>query len=311
MSEFNKKIAVIIPCYNESIVIADVVARFKLTLPTASIYVYDNASKDNTKEVALNAGAIVRSEPRPGKGNVVRRMFSDIDADIYVMADGDGTYEIEKTPVLIDKLVTDHLDMVIGARVEKTKDDEYATYRFGHRLGNRLFTGLIRKLFGKSFEDVFSGFRVFSKRFVKSFPAASRGFEIETELSVHSLELRLPTAEISTYYDKRPEGSHSKLNSYRDGFKILFRIMVLVKEVRPFFFFTMLALFLTIISLLLFTPVFIDYLHTGMVARFPTAIFAMGLMILASLSFFSGLILDSVARGKREIKRLFYLMVRD
>lgn len=301
------KLAVLIPCHNEAFAIANVIDDFKQALPHSTIYVYDNNSSDNTSEIAKAHGAIVRFEKNKGKGNVVRRMFSDIDADIYVLADGDNTYEAKKAPELIERLLDAHLDMVIGSRVENHQCDKYATYRLGHRFGNILFSKLIAKLFGKQFKDVFSGFRVFSRRFVKSFPASARGFDIETEFNIHCLELRLPTAEIETQYGARPLGSHSKLNSVKDGFKILLRIVVLLKEVRPLLFFGSIFLLLAAISCLLFLPVFLDYLHTGLVQRFPTVILSTGIMLLGFMSLACGLILDNVCRMRREIKRFVYL----
>src|SRR3990167_11447668 len=304
------KLAILIPCYNEALAIANVIREFKQALPHSTIYVYDNHSSDNTSEIAKAHGAIVRFEKNKGKGNVVRRMFADIDADIYVMVDGDNTYEAKKAPELIAKLVDDHLDMVVGSRTETPIDDKYATYRLGHRFGNSLFSNMIARLFGKQFKDVFSGYRVFSRRFVKSFPASSRGFDIETELTIHSLELRLPTAEIETHYGARPAGSTSKLNSYRDGFKILMRILLLLKEVRPLLFFGSIFVILAVISCVLFAPVFIDYLNTDLVQRFPTAILSTGIMLLAFMSLTCGIILDNVCRARREMKRFFYLNVK-
>lgn len=303
------KIAVLVPCHNEALSIKKVIGDFRRALPAAEIYVYDNNSTDNTREVALNAGAIVRQESRKGKGNVVRRMFSDIDADAYLLVDGDDTYDSTMAPKLIEMLTTQQLDMVVATRSEKPMDEKYQTYRFGHRFGNSLFTFLIGRLFGKAFTDVFSGYRAFSKKFVKSFPALSEEFEIETELTVHSLELRMPTAEIETFYQSRPEGSVSKLRSYRDGTKILLKILALLKEVRPLFFFGCISIFFCLISLILFYPILIEYLHTGLVRRFPTAILSTGLMLIASMSLVCGVILDSVAKGKKEIKRLIYLNV--
>ena len=300
-------IVVLIPCYNEAATIVDVVTQFKKVLPNCTLYVYDNASTDNTASIAMKAGAVVKHEENRGKGNVVRRMFADIDADIYVMVDGDNTYDANRAPELIQVLIDRQLDMVVGSRQEKSHVDKNAVYRFGHRIGNQFFSYLIAKLFGRQFQDVFSGYRVFSRRFVKSFPAMSHGFDIETELTIHSLELRLPTAEIPTAYGARPQGSTSKLNSYKDGFKILMRIFLLLKSTRPLLFFTSIFIVLFMISILLFTPVFIDYLHTGLVARFPTAIFSASVMLLAFLSLGCGLILDNVCHARREMKRLFYL----
>jgi len=303
----NLSIAILVPCYNEAITIASVIHTFKKTIPNSQIYIYDNNSTDDTAAIAKENGAIVKKELNKGKGHVVRRMFADVEADIYVLVDGDNTYDAKKLPEMIRKLVEDDLDMVIGSRVEKIAPDKYAVYRLGHRLGNSLFTNLIGNLFGKKFNDVFSGYRVFTRRFVKSFPAMSRGFEIETELTIHSLELRLPSTEIPTEYGARPTGSASKLNSYRDGFKILMRILLLLKEVRPLLFFGALFVFLATLSFLVFLPVLIDYIHTGLVERFPTAILSTGIMLLAFISLSCGIILDNVCRARRETKRFFYL----
>jgi glycosyltransferase involved in cell wall biosynthesis len=301
----SQRIAVIVPCYNEEVAIATVVEQFKAVLPTATIYVYDNASTDRTIEVARAAGAVVRSEPRKGKGNVVRRMFADVDADIYLMVDGDATYHAPTALEMIDRLTRENLDMVVGTR----KSEVEAAYRAGHQFGNRLFNWILETLFGSHFEDIFSGYRVFSRRFVKSFPAASSGFDVETELSVHALELAMPVSEIESPYGARPEGSASKLHTYRHGSMILWRIMILYKEVRPFQFFSGIAVVLALTSVLLAYPIIVTYIETGLVPRFPTAILATGLMILAFISITCGLILDSVRRGRRETKRLFYLQL--
>ena len=298
---------VLIPCHNEAMTIASVIQNFKSFLPDVIIYVYDNNSTDNTTEIAREHGAIVRSETNKGKGNVVRRMFADIESDIYVLVDGDNTYDASRAPELIHKLINDELDMVIGSRIESNSKDKYAVYRLGHRFGNSIFSKLIAQLFGKQFNDVFSGYRVFSRRFVKSFPASSRGFEIETELTIHSLELRLPTAEIPTHYGARPEGSISKLNSYRDGWKILVRILLLLKEVRPLLFFGCLFIILFCTSISLFIPILITYLHIHLVPRIPTAILSTGIMLLAFLCLTCGVILDNVCNARKEMKRLFYL----
>ena len=242
----SKKIAVLLPCYNEAAAISDVVKAFKASLPEADIYVYDNNSTDDTAEVAKNAGAIVRHETQKGKGNVIRRMFADINADIYLVADGDLTYDASAAPRLIEKLITDNLDMVVGTRIDNKQSD---IYRSGHRFGNTLFNRVVQFLFGNRFTDILSGYRVFSKRFVKSFPALSRGFDTEVELTIHSLELRLPVAEIPTEYAARPEGSESKLRSYRDGFRILLRILLMLKEARPLFFFGMIGLLFMLVSI--------------------------------------------------------------
>jgi glycosyltransferase involved in cell wall biosynthesis len=297
------RIAVLLPCYNEEAAIAQTVAGFRAALPTATIYVYDNNSKDRTIEVARAAGAIVRSERMQGKGNVVRRMFADVDADIYVMADGDATYDAEAAPQLVKRLIDEQLDMVVGSRL--TQHD--AAYRRGHVMGNKLLTGMLAKLFGRSFTDILSGYRVFSRRFVKSFPVLSGGFEIETEISVHALELRMPVGEVETRYFARPEGSASKLSTYSDGFRILNTIVTLYRIERPLLFFGAIGGLLALLALVLGIPLAITYYHTHLVPRLPTAIMATGLIILAALCFFAGLILDTVVRGRREVRRLAYL----
>jgi len=296
-------IAVLIPCYNEEAAIGRVVADFRAVLPDATIYVYDNNSRDRTAAAAGEAGAVVRHESLQGKGNVVRRMFADVEADVYVMVDGDDTYHAASAPGLVRKLLTEQLDMVNAARVTEVQ----AAYRPGHRFGNLMLTSLVVWVFGKRTADMLSGYRVFSRRFVKSFPALSGGFEIETELTVHALELRMPIAEVATPYKDRPAGSVSKLSTFKDGFRILFMIGKLVKEERPMEFFSLGALALAIISVVLAAPVFITYIETGLVPRLPTAILSTGLMILAFLALTSGLILDTVTRGRREIKRIAYL----
>ncbi len=303
MTIASQKIAVLVPCYNEEVAITTVIAQFRSALPAATIYVYDNASTDRTAEVAHAAGAVVRSEERKGKGNVVRRMFSDVDADVYLMVDGDSTYDAATAPRMIELLEKEHLDMVVGVRRSEVEQ----AYRSGHQFGNRLFNRILFTLFGSTFQDIFSGYRAFSRRFVKSFPAASTGFEIETELSVHALELAMPVREIDSPYGARPEGSESKLRTYKHGSMILLRILILYKEVRPFQFFSAIAFVLSVISVALVYPVFVTYVETGLVPRFPTAILATGLMILAFISITCGLILDSVRRARRETKRLFYL----
>ena len=297
------RIAVLLPCYNEEAAIAQTVIRFQAALPDADIYVYDNTSTDRTREVAAAAGAIVRAERMQGKGHVVRRMFADIEADIYVMADGDATYDAAAAPDLIRKLVDEQLDMVVGARQSEIEQ----AYRRGHRLGNRLFTGLLASLFGRTFSDIFSGYRVFSRRFAKSFPALSRGFETETEISVHALELAMPVAEIVTAYGVRPKGSQSKLSTWRDGWHIIRTIVHLFRIERPVVFYGSFGLAIAALAAVLAVPLAITYVQTGLVPRFPTAILATGLMILAALSFFTGLILDTVVRGRREVRRLHYL----
>lgn len=303
MSLVGGRIAVLVPCRNEEAAIAAVVHDFRHYLPTATVYVYDNGSTDETAQVARDAGALVFSEPLIGKGNVVRRMFADVEADIYVIVDGDGTYDASSAPRLIRLLVTNGLDMVNCARVST----ELSAYRPGHRLGNRLLTGLVAWVFGKRLSDMLSGYRVLSRRFVKSFPALSTGFEIETELTVHALELRAPIGELTAPYSSRPRGSSSKLHTVRDGFRILSVIVHLVKEERPLQFFTAGFGVLAAASLGLGIPVVTHFLATGLVGRLPTAVLATGLMILAFLSLFCGLILDTVTRGRRELKRLLYL----
>ncbi len=298
------QVAVLLPCYNEEAAVAQTVAGFRASLPDARIYVYDNNSTDRTREVAAAAGATVRTERMQGKGNVVRRMFADVEADVYVMADGDATYDPAAAPALVERLIEEQLDMVVGAR---RPDGEGEAYRRGHRLGNRLFTGLLASLFGRTFSDVFSGYRVFSRRFAKSFPALSRGFETETEISVHALELAMPVAEVETLYAARPEGSHSKLSTWSDGWRILKAIVHLYRIERPVLFYGSFALFLAALAVALAVPLVITWLETGLVPRFPTAILATGLMILAFLSFFTGLVLDTVVRGRREVRRLHYL----
>jgi glycosyltransferase involved in cell wall biosynthesis len=297
------RIAILLPCFNEEAAIGQTVAAFRAALPGASVYVYDNNSADRTRAVAAEAGAIVRDERMQGKGHVVRRMFADVEADVYVMADGDMTYDASAAPELVRRLVEERLDMVVGARKSEVEE----AYRRGHRLGNRLFTGLLAGLFGRSFTDIFSGYRVFSRRFVKSFPALSRGFETETEISVHALELAMPVAEVVTAYGARPEGSVSKLSTYRDGWRIARTILHLFRIERPVLFYGGFAAFLVALGLVLAVPLIVTYAETGLVPRFPTAILITGLMIVAALSFAVGLILDTVVRGRREVRRLAYL----
>jgi glycosyltransferase involved in cell wall biosynthesis len=297
------RIAVLVPCFNEEAAVAAVVNGFRKALPSAQVYVYDNNSKDRTAEVARAAGAEVRSERRQGKGHVVRRMFADIEADVYVLVDGDATYDAPSAPGMIERLVNDHLDMVVGLRV----DQEQAAYRPGHRTGNWLLTSFLSSVFGQAFTDILSGYRVFSRRFVKSFPVLSDGFEIETELTVHALELAMPVAEIETPYYARPEGSVSKLNTWRDGFRILGTIMRLYRSEKPLRFFTFIGLFLALVAIGLAIPLVVTYLEEGLVPRVPTAILSTGLMIVAVLSVSSGLVLDTVTRGRREMKLLNYL----
>jgi glycosyltransferase involved in cell wall biosynthesis len=305
LDEFTQAIvvAVLVPCHNEELTIERVVHDFQKSIPTAHIFVYDNCLTDNTAGIARAAGAIVRAEPWPGKGNVVRRMFGDIDADIYIMADGDATYDPSMAPKMIRILLQERLDMVVGTRSNVFNN----AHRTGHGFGNWIFNRLYRELFGPTFTDIFSGYRVFSRRFVKSFPAISSGFEIETEMSVHASQLRMPVAEIKTNYGAREEGSVSKLRTFRDAFRIFGTFLLLFKEIQPARFFGTIAFLLILFSLGLAYPVLETYLKTGLVPRFPTAILATGLMVLAAISLVSGLILDSVARGRLEYKRLIYL----
>jgi glycosyltransferase involved in cell wall biosynthesis len=297
------RIAVLLPCYNEAAAIGATVAAFRAALPDAAIYVYDNNSTDGTVDAARAAGALVRCERMQGKGHVVRRMFADVDADIYVLSDGDLTYDAAAAPALVARLIDEQLDMVVGAR----RSEVELAYRRGHRLGNQVLTGMLARLFGRSFTDILSGYRVFSRRFVKSFPVLSSGFEIETEISVHALELRMPVAEIVTAYAARPEGSESKLSTYRDGWRILSTILTLFRAERPVLFFGAIGCALLLVGIALSIPLALTYAATGLVPRLPTAILATGLAIVAFLCFFTGLILDTVVRGRREVRRLAYL----
>ncbi|MFL6764636.1 MAG: glycosyltransferase family 2 protein [Sphingomicrobium sp.] len=297
------KIAVLLPCYNEEAAIAATIAGFRKALPGATVYVYDNNSSDRTGEVAAKAGAVVRTERQQGKGHVVRRMFADIDADVYVIADGDLTYDPAAAPAMVDLLLAEQLDMVVGTRRHEAKD----AYRGGHVIGNKLFTGLLSGLFGRSFSDIFSGYRVFSRRFVKSFPVLSAGFEIETEISVHALELRMPVGEVETVYGARPAGSQSKLSTFSDGWRILRTIVTLYRVERPVLFYGAIGALLLAAAVLLSVDLVRTYLQTGLVPRIPTAILVTGMTIIAVLCFFAGLILDTVTRGRREVRRLAYL----
>jgi hypothetical protein len=298
-------VAVLIPCFNEAAAIGKVVEDFRRALPDAAIYVYDNNSSDSTIEVALASGAIVRSEELQGKGNVVRRMFADIEADVYVLVDGDDTYDASCAPILVETLLDGRLDMINGARVSEIKE----AFRPGHRLGNVMLTTVMAWTFGHRIKDMLSGYRVLSRRFVKSFPALASGFEIETELTVHALELRMAVAEVPTAYKERPPGSLSKLRTFRDGFRILKTIVVLIKEERPLQFFAALAGVLALAAAALAVPIVVTFVETGLVPRFPTAVLATGLMVLASLSLVCGLILDTVTRGRQEMKRMSYLSI--
>jgi glycosyltransferase involved in cell wall biosynthesis len=302
-SDQKPRVAVLVPCFNEEAAVARVVGDFRKALPGAVVYVYDNNSSDRTIAVAREAGAVVRKETRQGKGHVVRRMFADVDADVYVLVDGDATYDAPSAPKMIEQLVSERLDMVVGKRLEQST----ASYRPGHRVGNQLLTGFLWAVFGRAFADILSGYRVFSRRFVKSFPVLSDGFEIETELTVHALELALPLTEIDTPYFARPEGSFSKLNTWRDGFRILNTIFRLYRSERPLRFFTVIGIVLALLSIGLAVPLVITYFEYGVVPRLPTAVLSTGLMILAVLSISSGLVLDTVTRGRREMKLLAYL----
>jgi glycosyltransferase involved in cell wall biosynthesis len=297
------EIAVLIPCYNEELTIADVVTRFQAALPGATIHVFDNNSSDMTAPAARAAGAVVHRERRQGKGNVVRRMFADIEADIYVMADGDGTYPPEDAPQLVNTLLTEKADMVVGTRRGVTDD----AGRRGHAFGNRLFNGLYQVLFGNDFSDIFSGYRVFTRRFVKSFPAVSSGFEIETEMSVHASMLKLPVSEIALDYGRRPEGSESKLSTFRDGARILWMFAMLMKETRPARFFGSLAAAFLLAGVGFMLPVLWEYFLTGLVQRMPTWVMSIGMLVMSAVMMMAGLILDSVARGRAEQKRMHYL----
>jgi glycosyltransferase involved in cell wall biosynthesis len=299
------RIAVLIPCYNEAATVAAVVQGFKRRLPEADVFVFDNRSTDDTAQLAAAAGAKVRAVSLPGKGNVVRRMFADVEADVYVMADGDGTYDAEAVVVLVDKLLAEGLDMVVGSRVST----EAETYRAGHRFGNVLLTRAVGFLFGNTFTDMLSGYRVFSRRYVKSFPADASGFEIETELAVHALQSRMPVAEIATRYGVRPAGSVSKLNTWSDGLRVLMTIGGLYKSEKPLAFFSLGFLLCTLTAVMLAAPLFRVYLETGLVPRFPTAILCTGLVLLGVILLACGLILDTVTRGRKEAKRLAYLAI--
>src|SRR3954451_12041101 len=297
------RVAVLLPCHNEQAAVAETVSALRPALRAAKIYVYDNNSTDSTIDIAQAAGAVVRTERHQGKGYVVRRMFADVEADIYVLADGDATYDAPSAPAMIARLVEEKLDMVVGSRVHR----EEAAYRRGHQTGNWLLTGFVTNIFGQSFSDMLSGYRVFSRRFVKSFPVLTGGFEIETELTIHALELELPVGEVRTPYYSRPEGSASKLNTWSDGLRILFTIFQIYRAERPLRFFSAIAVALAFVAIGLAIPIVITFLQQGYVPRFPTAILATGLMLAALLSFASELVLDTVTRGRREIKLLAYL----
>jgi glycosyltransferase involved in cell wall biosynthesis len=298
-------IAILIPCYNEAGAIRQVVHDFKQALPNATIYVYDNMSTDNTFEIALESGAVVKQVSSRGKGNVVRRMFADIDADIYILVDGDDTYDALQANELIKTLYNQQLDMVIATRMHT----DHLAYRAGHVWGNRALTGMVSKLFGREqiCNDMLSGYRAFSRRYVKSFPAFSRGFEIETELTIHALELTMPIGEIATHYKARPVETTSKLRTYRDGWQIMMTILRLFRLARPLIFYSTFTVLFSLTSIGLAIPIIIEFLHTGLVPRFPTAILSTGLALMAALSLTCGLILEHVTYGRQEMKRLFYL----
>ena len=300
------RIAVLVPCYNERQTIAKVVADFRAALPGAAIHVYDNNSSDGTAQIAAEAGATVRHVALQGKGHVVRRLFADVEADVYVLVDGDDTYHAPSAPAMVEALLARGVDTVVGVREAQAA----AAYRRGHAFGNRMLTGFLSWLFGRNCSDILTGYRVFSRRFVKSFPVLSEGFEIETELTVHALELKLGVAEVRTPYGERPEGSVSKLSTYRDGFRILKTMIRLFSAERPLEFFSLAAAAAALVAVVMMVPVVAEYLDTGLVRRFPTAILATGLMICAALAFFAGLILDTVTRGRRESKMLAYLAQR-
>jgi glycosyltransferase involved in cell wall biosynthesis len=300
------QVAILVPCHNEEHTVAKVVADFHAALPEAALYVYDNNSTDNTVAAARAAGAVVRREAYQGKGHVVRRMFNDIEADVYLLVDGDATYDAASAPAMVDKLVGERLDMVVAARVDR----EQAAYRRGHRTGNRVLTGFVAHMFGRSFTDMLSGYRVFSRRFVKSFPILSGGFEIETELTIHALQLELPVGEIATPYYSRQRGSSSKLSTWRDGYRILWTVLKLYRAERPLSLFGAFGVALAIISIGLAIPIFFTYVQEGLVPRLPTAVLSTGLMLLAFLSIAVGLILDTVTRGRRELKLIAYLALR-
>ncbi len=300
------EVAVLIPCYNEGLTIGPVVRGFREALPDARVYVYDNNSSDDTARVAAEAGAIVRHEPLQGKGNVVRRMFRDVEADFYVLVDGDGTYEPRQAIEMITLAATGSRDMVNGVRVSEKGEP---AYRAGHQLGNALLTSMVKFLFGNRIEDMLSGYKVFSRRYVKSFPSLTKGFEIETELTVHALELQMPIAHVRTVYRGRPKGSHSKLNTFHDGRKILLYILDLFRQERPLLFFSLISFFLTVVALGLSVPLAITYFQTGLVPRFPTLFVIVGMFLLACISFSNGLILDTITRGRRETKMMNYLRI--
>jgi glycosyltransferase involved in cell wall biosynthesis len=301
------KIAVLVPCYNEEATVEKVVRGFRRSLPKADIYVFDNNSKDKTSEIAHKSGAIVQFVPLAGKGNVVRRMFADVDADIYVMVDGDATYDAPSAPKLVQKLIDENLDMVVGCRTEESVDNN--NYRLGHRLGNKLLTGSVQKMFGGNFTDMLSGYRVFSRRFVKSFPAESKRFETETELTVHTLEMKMPYGEMATPYFERPIGSESKLSTYKDGIRILKMIVRLYSSERPSRFWAIIGGAFLLIAAVVMIPVLVEYLQTDLVQRFPTVIVASGMGVIGIMCGTIGLVLRTVTKGRNEAKHLSYLRI--
>ncbi len=303
------RLAVLIPCYNEAVAIPKVVADFRTALPGAVVFVYDNNSADGTAAAAEAAGAVVRRETQQGKGHVIRRGFADIDADIYVLVDGDDTYDAAAAPAMVARLLAEQLDMVNGRRVSNDQASAAAAYRPGHRFGNRVLTGLVQSVFGARIGDMLSGYRVFSRRFVKSFPALSSGFEIETEITVHALELAMPITEMPTRYKERAAGSASKLRTFSDGVRILRSITVLVRQERPLQVFALAGAALLLLGLAVGVPVIVEFRHTGLVPRLPSAVLATGLVLLSFLSFACGMILDTVARGRKEMRRLAYLAI--
>jgi glycosyltransferase involved in cell wall biosynthesis len=298
-------VAVLVPCYNEEAAIAKVVMDFRAALPGATVYVYDNNSRDGTIARAAQAGAVVRCEKRQGKGNVVRRMFADIEADVYVLVDGDDTYDAAAAPDMVEQLMAEGVDLLTARRIHT----EAAAYRPGHVFGNKLLTGLTATLFNVNMPDMLSGYRVFSRRFVKSFPLTAEGFTIETELTIHAVRLMMPMAEMDTAYKERPIGSASKLSTFKDGFRILGMIFYLLREERPLLFFSLQAVLFAALSLLIGIPVVHEFLETGQVPRLPTAVLSMGLMLVAFLAGTAGLILDTVTRGRWEAKRMAYLAI--
>ncbi len=305
IAERKLRVAVLVPCFNESGTIATVIRDFQRALPDAVVYVYDNNSNDDTIAVARSNGAVVREEHQQGKGHVVRRMFADIEADVFILVDGDDTYEAAAAPKMVRHLLDNGLDMITARRIATSEE----AYRFGHVFGNRMLTSLVARSFGRRVSDLLSGYRVFSRRFVKSFPVLTGGFEIETELTIHALELGMPQDEIDTDYKERPEGTESKLNTYRDGARILKTILVLLKEERPLVFFSSFFALFAAASVMSAWPVLIEFIETGLVPRLPTALLSTGLMLIAFLSLACGLILDTVTRGRRELKRLSYLQI--